>query len=117
MTFAEQAEEDSSLCEVLGLQQRAWLDGALAASAAVVKVVVSGSVLFGSTPLEEPAAANDWEGRCSGDDWDCYRPAQLSLLHSLQRHARGACVVVLTGGVGGRGHPAGCLPSKLQDGC
>ena len=35
----------------------------------------------------------------AGDDWDCYRPAQLALLQTLQRHARqhGGCWIVLTG--------------------
>lgn len=35
---ASQTEEDSSLCEVLGRSQRAWLDRVLSASTAPVKV-------------------------------------------------------------------------------
>lgn len=32
---------------------------------------------------------------CSGDDWECYKPAQLQLLHLLSTAP--GCVVVLTG--------------------
>lgn len=124
----------------------------LSASSAPVKVIASGSVLFGSSPLDNNTADNQWRGRCSGgestqqvlgpgagcpakhwlcrrsllprmppalfvykqvceapahpawpntpaDDWDCYRPAQLNLLHTLQRHAAASkgCYVVITG--------------------
>ncbi|EFN59092.1 hypothetical protein CHLNCDRAFT_137864 [Chlorella variabilis] len=96
---AAESEEDSSFCELLGPRQRAWLDGVLAEARAPVKLIASGSVLFGSTGLGENSKENDWTGRCSGDDWDCYRPAQLALLQTLQRHARqhGGCWIVLTG--------------------
>jgi len=54
-------EEDSSLCEVMGRQQRRWLDETLdAVQEAPVKIIVSGSVVFGS-PL-----SNDTKGVCSG---------------------------------------------------
>lgn len=35
----------------------------------------------------------------AGDDWDAYRPAQLNLLHTLQRHAAATkgCYIVITG--------------------
>ncbi len=127
-----------------------WLETVLAASSAPVKVIASGSVLFGSSPLDNNTAENQWQGRCSGggatrqgrglglprcslamrpfdlclasfpspfgchtpsatakqvppassaDDWDCYRPAQLNLLHTLQRHAAATkgCYIVITG--------------------
>ncbi len=35
----------------------------------------------------------------TGDDWECYRPAQLALIHTLARHmakSRG-CYVIVTG--------------------
>lgn len=97
--FAAQTEERSSFCEVLGAPQRRWLERVLASSRAPVKLIASGSVLFGSSGLGSNSADNDWRGWCSGDDWDCYRPAQLNLLHTLQRHAAatGGCYVVLTG--------------------
>ncbi|KAI7841581.1 hypothetical protein COHA_004751 [Chlorella ohadii] len=97
--YPEQAEQDSSFCELLGWEQRQWLETVLAASTAPVKVIASGSVLFGSTPLDNNTAENQWQGRCSGDDWDCYRPAQLNLLHTLQRHAAATkgCYIVITG--------------------
>ncbi|PSC67028.1 Clavaminate synthase isoform B, partial [Micractinium conductrix] len=94
---ARQTEERSSFCELLGAPQRRWLERALGGRTAAVKVVASGSVLFGNSGLEENSQANGWSGRCGGDDWDCYRPARLNLLHMLQRHAHGACVVVITG--------------------
>ena len=54
-------EEGSSLCEVLGRPQRRWLDETLdAVQEAPVKLIVSGSVVFGS-PL-----SNDTMGPCSG---------------------------------------------------
>lgn len=54
-------EEESSLCEVLGRPQRAWLEETLdAVQEAPVKLIVSGSVLFGS-PL-----SNGTMGACGG---------------------------------------------------
>ena len=165
---AEQSEEASPFCEVLGPRQRRWLDQVLSGSRAPLKVIASGSVLFGSTGLGENAAENDWQGRCSGgchapwgrglplgfggpglgryvctvgaqavnyphgsvetvrrrqcthhqplalpagDDWDCYRPAQLSLLQTLQRHAAesGGCYILLTGD-----YHARCLAACLS---
>jgi hypothetical protein len=32
---------------------------------------------------------------CTGDDWECYKPAQLQLLHLLSRTS--GCVTILTG--------------------
>ena len=59
-------------------------------------LVASGSVLLGAPsrangPRDEPP----YTAYCSGDDWDCYRPAQQNLIAELAR-ARG-CVIVLTG--------------------
>ena len=64
---AEQSEEDSPFCELLGPQQRAWLESTLAARTAPVKLIASGSVVFGSTGLQENSADNEWTGRCSGE--------------------------------------------------
>lgn len=36
---------------------------------------------------------------CAGDDWECYRPAQLALVHTIARHmdkSRG-CYIIVTG--------------------
>lgn len=99
VAYAAQTEEASPFCEVLGSQQRRWLDALLSASSAPVKVIASGSVLFGSSGLGNNSEGSQWTGRCSGDDWDCYRPAQLNLLQTIQRHAAatGGCWIVLTG--------------------
>ena len=40
---------ESPFCEVLGYQQRVWLERALAASTAPLKLIVSGSVLLGTS--------------------------------------------------------------------
>ena len=63
---AAQTEDASTFCEVLGPRQRRWLDQVLSGSRAPLKVIASGSVLFGSTGLGENAAENEWQGRCSG---------------------------------------------------
>lgn len=63
---AVQTEEDSTFCELLGWPQRQWLDRVLGSSSAPVKVIASGSVLFGSSPLDNNTAENSWQGRCSG---------------------------------------------------
>jgi len=97
-TSARDILESSQLCEVLGYPQRQWLRAAIQASRAPLKLVASGSVV-----LAKPNAANSEDAlphsarqQCSGDDWDCYRAAQLSLLHTLGSATTG-CVVILTG--------------------
>jgi alkaline phosphatase D len=96
----QDAEEDGSpICEVLGRRQREWLEDVLTTRAtAPLKIIASGSVLLGD-PVTINEDTTDWEGQCSGDDWDCYRPAQLALLSALQRGAAaaGGCVVVAAG--------------------
>ncbi|GFR47159.1 hypothetical protein Agub_g8850 [Astrephomene gubernaculifera] len=82
---------DSPVCEVLGAAQRSWLSRHLAASRAALTLVASGSVLLGNLNWTNPE-----EGACSGDEWSCWRPAQLNLLHTLSNVSSG-CVVVLTG--------------------
>lgn len=90
---------------MLGYPQRQWLRAAIQASRAPLKLVASGSVV-----LAKPNAANSEDAlphsarqQCSGDDWDCYRAAQLSLLHTLGSATTG-CVVILTGAVTRPGH-------------
>ncbi|KAG2450456.1 hypothetical protein HYH02_004958 [Chlamydomonas schloesseri] len=83
--------EASPVCEVLGAAQRQWLSRRLARSQAALTLVASGSVVLGSVGYNDPVL-----GYCSGDDWNCYQPAQLNLLHSLANASSG-CVVVLTG--------------------
>ncbi|CAI5985314.1 unnamed protein product [Closterium sp. NIES-64] len=158
----EQPEpHNSQYCEVLGRQQRLWLQDELHDSNAPIKVIVSPSPLFtnplpqpcspfpkelstaatltgpyGSEPPDEPdfagsaaaaAAApsgangsvseppstsvppvapvtedpvtNVTQCTCSGDDWECYKPAQLHFLEMLSRVEKG-CVVLLTGDMG-----------------
>lgn len=53
---------------------------------------LSGSVLLGSLGYKDPATGHE----CSDDDWSCWRPAQVNLLHTLA-NATSGCVVVLTG--------------------
>lgn len=76
--------------------QRAWLRERIAASTAPVLIVASGSVLLGA-PSRKNGPHDDppYTSYCSGDDWDCYRPAQQNLIAELSR-ARG-CVIVITG--------------------
>ncbi|KAG2486941.1 hypothetical protein HYH03_014440 [Edaphochlamys debaryana] len=81
---------DSPVCEVLGAAQRRWLRERLASSSAALTLVASGSV-----PVGNPVF-NDSKGLCSDDDWTCYRPAQVNLLHTVANVSSG-CVVILTG--------------------
>lgn len=82
----------SPACEMLDGRQRAWLASALAASAAPLKLVASGSVLAGSLGHLEAGGTSDG---CDGDEWHCYGPAQANALHALANAS--GCVVVLTG--------------------
>jgi hypothetical protein len=34
---------------------------------------------------------------CSGDDWECYKPAQLQFLNAISRAP--GCIILLTGGL------------------
>ena len=40
---------------------------------------------------------NGVECPCSGDDWECYKPAQLQFLNVISRAS--GCVILLTGGL------------------
>jgi phosphodiesterase/alkaline phosphatase D-like protein len=76
--------------------QRAWLQDTIAASEAPIVLVVSGSVVFGApSRVNRPTDDPPYTGYCSGDDLDCYRPAQQNLIATLST-ARG-CVIILTG--------------------
>eukprot|EP00210_Caulerpa_lentillifera_P006441 g6153.t1 len=80
----------STFCDVLGINQRRWFQRELKNSKAALKIVASGSVLFGS-PLP------DDRGRvCSGDDIQCYEVARDNLIHILNSTDNG-CILVLTG--------------------
>ena len=37
------------------------------------------------------------QGPCSGDDWECWKPAQINLLHTLASASVKGCVLVLVG--------------------
>eukprot|EP00241_Pyramimonas_parkeae_P003592 CAMPEP_0114237380 /NCGR_PEP_ID=MMETSP0058-20121206/7357_1 /TAXON_ID=36894 /ORGANISM="Pyramimonas parkeae, CCMP726" /LENGTH=654 /DNA_ID=CAMNT_0001349413 /DNA_START=109 /DNA_END=2073 /DNA_ORIENTATION=+ len=102
--------QESPFCEMLGGQQRRWLEEALRKSNAPLKLVVSGSVVLGSATSEVCADAQALLNRsshlptcaCSSDEWDCYRPAQQNLLATLARttgphREGGGCAVILTG--------------------
>ena len=72
--------EESSLCEVLGRPQRAWLEETLdAVQEAPVKLIVTGSVLFGS-PL-----SNGSMGACGGARWSFKsKPCERISSHELR---------------------------------
>eukprot|EP00250_Pteridium_aquilinum_P024614 c2932_g1_i2 orf=363-1439(-) len=98
-----QAEDlnNSSFCEILGEQQRNWFENAILRSKAPLKLVVSSSVVIGN-PLKKScedlgSATNEVECPCFGDDWECYKPAQLQFLNVLTRSS--GCVVLLAGGL------------------
>lgn len=74
--------------------QRQWLRQQAETITAAVTLIGSGSVLLGA-PSRNNTADNKFKGYCSGDDWDCYRPAQQNLIAELARMP--GCVVVLTG--------------------
>ncbi|CAM6118223.1 unnamed protein product [Calypogeia fissa] len=90
---------ESPFCEVLGKDQRLWLQESLALSNAPVKLVVSSSVLLGNPKPQmcenEGTVRTNMTCLCTGDDWECYKPAQLHLLHLLSRTS--GCVAILTG--------------------
>ncbi|CAN0212970.1 unnamed protein product [Pylaiella littoralis] len=88
--------QDSPFCEVLGREQRAWLQRELDQSTASLRLVVSGSVVLGRPGNDTHTCDADGElCQCSGDDWDCYRPAQQNLLSQLAKAP--GCSVILTG--------------------
>ncbi|CAM9775545.1 unnamed protein product [Ascophyllum nodosum] len=88
--------QDSPFCEVLGREQRAWLQRELDQSTASLRLIVSGSVMFGK-PGNDSHTCGDEPCQCSADDWDCFRPAQQNA--SLLSQVAGApgCSVILTG--------------------
>lgn len=92
---------NSSFCEILGEQQRRWFEDALLGSEAPLKLVVSSSVVLGN-PLKKScqdlgSVTNEAECPCLGDEWQCYKPAQLQLLNVLTRSS--GCIVLLAGGL------------------
>lgn len=64
-------------------------------------LIGSGSVVLGHPEKENSATDHpQFTGYCSGDDWDCYRPAQQNLLGMLARRLekkRSGCVIIMTG--------------------
>ncbi|CAM9266786.1 unnamed protein product, partial [Hapterophycus canaliculatus] len=86
--------QDSPFCEVLGREQRAWLQRELDRSTASLRLVVSGSVVLGR-PGNDSHDVGGELCQCSGDDWDCYRPAQQNFLNQLATAP--GCTVILTG--------------------
>lgn len=81
----------SPICEVLGLQQRQWLQQTLQNSTAALNIIASGSVLAGSVGWREGQYSN----ACSGDDLGCWQRAQVNLLHTIANAS--GCSVVITG--------------------
>ena len=99
----------SPVCEVLGPGQRRWLIRELESSQAPIRLIGSGSVPFGSLGFSGGS-----QGQCSGDDINCYVPAQINLLHTLASSASTGCVIIITGDfhysdikvvLPGEGHP------------
>ncbi|CAN0040100.1 unnamed protein product, partial [Ascophyllum nodosum] len=86
--------QDSPFCEVLGREQRAWLQRELDQSTASLRLIVSGSVVLGK-PGEDAWKYEDETIQCSWDDWDCFRVAQQNLLSQLSKAP--GCSVILTG--------------------
>lgn len=82
----------SPVCEVLGPRQRSWLMKELESSNVALRVIGSGSVLLGSLNF-----TGNSEGNCSGDDFSCYQPAMVNLLHTLSTSVDEGCVIVTTG--------------------
>lgn len=80
----------SPICEVLGLQQRQWLQEVMQSSRAALNIIASGSVLAGSIGWKETNG-----NECTGDDWSCWRRAQANLLHTVANAS--GCTVVLVG--------------------
>ena len=78
-------------CDVLGAQQRRWLQWQLHNTPASVNIVVAPSGLLGNPA----SSAGNAQAGCTGTEWDCYRPAQVNLLHTLS-NATG-CTIVLSG--------------------
>lgn len=106
--FAAQTEERSSFCELLGAPQRRWLERVLASSRAPVKLIASGSVLFGSSGLGSNNADNDWRGWCSGGRCGGQRPSS-----SVAQRARRLVPAAWEGSSMWRGGEQG-LPDSLH---
>ncbi|CAM9621718.1 unnamed protein product, partial [Laminaria digitata] len=70
--------QDSPFCEVLGREQRAWLQREFDLSTASLRLVVSGSVMLGKRG-NNTSECDGEPCQCDGDDWDCYRPAQRNV--------------------------------------
>eukprot|EP00903_Cladosiphon_okamuranus_P013391 g12479.t1 len=87
--------QDSPFCEVLGREQRAWLQRELDQSTASLRLIVSGSVVLGRPGNDTHELLDGVLGQCSNDDWDCYRPAQQNLLSQVSKAP--GCSVILTG--------------------
>jgi alkaline phosphatase D len=75
-------------CDILGARQRNWLTKSLSSSTALLNIVVAPGGLLGN-PVTVGSRG------CTGSEWDCFRPAQVNLLHTLA-NATG-CTVVLSG--------------------
>ncbi|MCO5609407.1 hypothetical protein L7F22_063633 [Adiantum nelumboides] len=92
---------NSLFCEILGEQQRRWFEDAILSSNAPLKLVVSSSVVLGNpikkSCLDLGSSTTEAECPCFGDDWECYKPAQMQLLNVLTQSS--GCVVLLTGGL------------------
>ncbi|GBG77632.1 hypothetical protein CBR_g24078 [Chara braunii] len=94
----EEEDKDGVLCDILGFRQRKWLRNVLYESDAPLKLLVSGSPVInnpkpficGKALKKRPAV----QCVCL-DDFDCFRPAQINLIHTMV--GAPGCVVVLTG--------------------
>jgi alkaline phosphatase D len=108
-TIPGHVQSMSSFCEMLGPQQRRWLEATLAANEAPLTLVVSGSVVLtnaenasapGTLGFEyetRSAGFGGSKGPCGGDDWSCYYRATSNFLATLARYQSDTCYIIVTG--------------------
>jgi hypothetical protein len=77
-------------CDLLGPRQRQWLSTSLRKSSAMLNIVVAPGGLLGDPASDASAAV-----LCDRHPWDCHRPAQINLLHTLA-NATG-CTLLISG--------------------
>ncbi|CAI7766535.1 unnamed protein product, partial [Closterium sp. NIES-53] len=104
--FPKQLSTAATLTRPYGSEPPDEPDFAGSAAAAAAPSGANGSVSEPPTtsvppvaPVTEDPVTNVTQCTCSGDDWECYKPAQLHFLEMLSRVEKG-CVVLLTGDMG-----------------
>ena len=74
--------------DILGYRQRNWVRKSLLSSSALLNIIMAPGGVLGN-----PAASGS--GGCTGSEWDCFRPAQVNLLHTFA-NATG-CTLIISG--------------------